>query len=154
MIGTFLLTVGLSSMAILFGLSLVLYKKDKRMELAVMGFALAAALAISGVTATVRDRAKARRAEAADAEAAQSAQSAEAVAALANATWFSQPDGTYVHADGTSADAPRTDAPAVPDMAPNPSEPAPMDPEPPQSAPAPGAADGPAQNTPEEPIPA
>ena len=62
MIGKFLLIFGLVAMAALFALSLVLYFKDKRMELAVMGFALATALAVSGVTATVRDRADARRA--------------------------------------------------------------------------------------------
>lgn len=155
MIGKFLLIFGLLSMAALFGLSLVLYMKDKRMELAVMGFALAAALAISGVTATVRDRAEARRAQTADAAAAQSARSAEAMAALANETWFSQPDGTYLHADGTSADASQADAPAVPDMAPAaPSEPASAESEPPQSAPAPSAPGEPAQNASEGSIPA
>lgn len=147
-IGKFLLIFGLLAMAVLFALSLVLYLKDKRMELAVMGFALATALAISGVTATVRDRAEARRAAAADAEAARSAQSAEAMAAVTNATWFSQPDGTYLHADGTSADVSQADAPAAPPG------PASAEPEPPQSAPAPGASGEPAQDVPEGPIPA
>lgn len=134
-------------MAALFALSLVLYMKDKRMELAVMGFALAMALAVSGVTATMHDRAKARRAAIVAAEAVQSAQSAEIISASANNTWFSQPDGTYLRADGTSADASQMNGAAS-------SAPASAEPEPPQSAPAPGASDEPAQNAPEGPTPA
>lgn len=145
MIGKFLLIFGLLAMFVLFMLSLVLYRKDKRMELAVMGFALAMALAVSGVTATVRNRAEARRAAAAAAEAAQSAQSAEAVAAFANETWFSQPDGSYIHADGTPSGISGQDAPAAP------SEPASAEPELPQSSPAP---DELPQNVPEAPTPA
>ena len=136
MIGKFLLIFGLLAMSALFVLSLVLYKKDKRMELAVMGFALAMALAVSGVTATVRNRAEARRAAVAAAQAAQSAQNTETMTALANETWFSQPDGTYIHADGTPAGVSQADAPAVPDMAPAaPSEPAPAGTESPQDVP-------------------
>ena len=144
-IGKFLLIFGLSAMAILFALSLVLYFKDKRMELAVMGFALAMALTVSGVTATMRDRATARRVAAAAAEAAQTAQNAQVTAAFTNETWFSQPDGTYLHADGTAADEPQTDAPAVPNTAPvSPSEP----------VPAPGAPDASPQDAPEASVPA
>ena len=146
MIGKFLLIFGLMAMAVLFALSLVLYLKNKRMELAVMGFALAMALTVSGVTATMRNRADARRAAAAAAEAAQSTQSAQIAAASTNETWFSQPDGTYLHADGT---------PAVPDMAPDtPSGSASAQPGLPQSAPAPGVPGEPPQESPEAPTPA
>ena len=134
-------------MAVLFALSLVLYWKNKRMELAVMGFALAAALAISGVTATLRDRAKTRREAAAAVYAAQSAQSAEVIAASTNATWFSQPDGTYLHADGTSADAAQTDLSAS-------SGTNPAQPELPQAAPMPGASDEAPEETGQGPTPA
>ena len=148
MIGKFLLIFGLLAMTALFALSLVLYRKDKRMELAVMGFALAMALTVSGVTATLRNRAEARRAAATAVQAAQAAQSAQAVAASANETWFSQPDGTYLHADGTPAGVPPTNAPA------NTLESAPAQPELPQSVPAPGAPDETSQETPEAPTPA
>ena len=130
-------------MSALVALSLVLSQKDKRMELAVMGFSLAKALTVSGVTATMRDRAEARRAAAAAAQAAQSAQSAQVVAASTNETWFSQPDGTYIHADGTPAGLPQPDAPT-----------ASAEPGLPQSAPAPGALDGSPQDAPEAPTPA
>lgn len=130
-IGKFLLSFGLLAMSVLFALSLVLYKKDKRMELAVMGFALAMALTISGVTATMRDRAEARRAAAIAVQNAQSAQSALVVAASVNETWFSQPDGSYLHADGTGADVPQPGAPANP-----------TGPELPQSVPAPAGGSG------------
>ena len=146
-IGKFLLISGLLSMAVLFALSLVLYWKNKRMELAVMGFALAAALAISGVTATLRDRAKTRREAVAAVYAAQSAQSAEVIAASTNTTWFSQPDGTYLHADGTSADAARTDLSAS-------SGTGSAQPELPQSVPAPAASDEAPEETGEGPTPA
>ena len=132
-IGKFLLIFGLLAMSLLFALSLVLYKKDKRMELAVMGFALAMALTVSGVTAMMHDRAEARRAAAAAAQDVRSAQSALVVAASANETWFSQPDGSYLHADGTSAGISQPDAPAdsagpeLPQSAPNPSDEAAQD---------------------------
>ena len=147
-IGKFLLIFGLVAMAALFALSLVLYLKDKRMELAVMGFALAAAVAISGVTATMRNRADARRALVAEAAATQSAQSAEVLAAATNETWFSQPDGTYLHADGTPAEESRLGVPTIP------SGPVPAEPEPPLSAPAPADAFGGTQDVPEAPTPA
>ena len=135
-IGKFLLIFGLLAMAALFALSLVLYWKDKRMELAVMGFALAMAVAVSGVTAMMHDRAEARRAAFSAAESAQSAQNAEIVAASVNETWFSQPDGTFLHADGTPAGGSQVDAPAVPDTAPAALPgPAFAQPEPPQGVP-------------------
>ena len=124
-IGKFLLIFGLFAMSVLFALSLVLYKKDKRMDLAVMGFALATAFTICGVTAVVRDRAEVRRAAFAAAQAARSAQTAEVVAASTNETWFSQPDGNYLHSDGTSngSPAPASAEPAVPQSAPVPGAP-------------------------------
>lgn len=142
-IGKFLLIFGLLAMAILFALSLVLYQKDKRMELAVMGFALAMALTVSGVTATVRNLVETRRTAAAEAEAAYLLQREQITAAFANETWFSQPDGTYIHADGTSADSSQPDAS---------SEIASAAPELPQSAPF--TPDEAAQDAPETPIPA
>ena len=147
-IGKFLLIFGLAAMTILFALSLVLYMKDKRMELSVMGFALAMALTVSGVTVTMHDRAEARRTAFAAAETARTAQSAQATAAVTNETWFSQPDGTYLHADGTTAGESQTDVSA------SLSGPASAQPELPQSAPVPGASDASPQDAPEASIPA
>lgn len=150
--GKFLLIFGLVSMAATFLLSLMLYFQNKRMELAVMCFALAAAIAISGVTATLLVRFNEQRSKAAFLEAELLAQKAEVKASANHLTWFSQPDGTYVHADGTLAGSGTASAPAIPDSAP--AMPAvPAAPAAPDASDVPGGAE-PAQKAAEEPKPA
>lgn len=116
-IGKVILILGLFTMVATFVLAMVLYIKNQRMELAVMSFALAAALAICGVTATLLERFNERRAKAAELEFKKAELAAEAKAVATNQTWFSQPDGTYIHADGSTGA--RTAAPAVPGSAEN-----------------------------------
>ncbi len=116
-IGKIILILGLFAMVATFVLAMVLYAKNERMELAVMSFALAAALAICGVTATLLERFNERRTKAAEVELKKAELAAEAKAVATNQTWFSQPDGTYIHADGSTGA--RTAAPAVPESVEN-----------------------------------
>lgn len=115
-IGKVILILGLIAMAVTFALSLYLYFKDKRMEMAVMGFALAMVLTICGVTATVLDHFSARRATTAAAEL---KRAADAIP-VSQEIWFSRPDGTYVHWTGSPSGPPQASSPAVPNAAPAP----------------------------------
>ncbi len=117
-IGKVILIMGLIAMAITFTLSLYLYFKDKRMEMAVMGFALAMVLTICGVTATVLDHFSARRTKAAAAEL---KRAADAIP-VSQEIWFSRPDGTYVHWTGSPSGPAQAGTPAVPDAAPAPTD--------------------------------